>query len=332
MLRNLALALVMVGCIRATCSAEQPAVGLILPLSGPSAPFGAVVHRGVNAVDPSTKRFLVEDDQCLPQKAVSAFRSLRGRGVRHFLGPCCTTSMAAVAPIIKSEKLVAMNVCTGAERIWDLSDNRVFHAQMSADEESRQNARMMWNRGIKKVVILYVEHEYALAHERAFKQAFPGEIVQSLSFTGADIGQMKQLVLKLKSLQFDALYIPIVEPFFLGVLTEAAKVHARPPRVFSVFSFQLPEVLVAEGTHADGVIYSYPELPTESPAAEYFASIGTRLFSDAAAQCGEDLDCVRKHLIDSGRFDEHGFLRGKIGWKTVEDGKFVPLPLPRVGG
>lgn len=300
-------------------------MGLILPLTGPAAPFGAVVQRGVEAAGPETKQLFVEDDECLPLKAMNAFRSLRQKNVRYFLGPCCTTSMATVAPLLNSEKLLAMNVCTGAERIWDLSGKRAFHAQMSADEESRQNARMMWDRGIKKVVILYVEQEYALAHERAFKQAFPGEIVQSLSFTGTDVSQVKQLVLKLKSLQFDALYIPIVEPFFLGVLTEAAKIGARPKHVFSVFSFQLPEVMAIEGKNAEGVIYSYPDIPTDTPAAEYFAKIGTRLLYDGVRTCGEDIECARNSLLQSGQFDERGFFRGKFKWKTVKEGKFVPL-------
>jgi ABC-type branched-subunit amino acid transport system substrate-binding protein len=122
--------------------------------------------------------------------------------------------MAAVAPLVEQEHLLAMNVCTGAEKVWDLSGGRVFHAQMSADFESRQNAQMMWSRGIKKVVLLYVEQEYALAHEKAFRQAFPGKVVQSLSFTSTDMAQVKSLALKLKSLQFDALYIPIVENSF----------------------------------------------------------------------------------------------------------------------
>jgi ABC-type branched-subunit amino acid transport system substrate-binding protein len=251
---------------------------MILPLTGPTAPFGAVVQRGVNSAGALTKDILVEDDACEPMKSISAFRSLRQRGASLFLGPCCTTSMAAIAPMVKQENLLAMNVCTGAERMWDLSGGRVFHAQMSADFESRQNAQVMWSRGIKKVVILYVEQEYALAHEKAFRQAFPGEVVKSLSFTGTDMGQVKSLVLKLKSLQFDALYVPIVEPFFLGLLSEAAKIGARPKNVFSVFSFELPEVLAAEGTNAEGVIYSYPEMPSSRPAAEYFAGVGTNFF------------------------------------------------------
>jgi ABC-type branched-subunit amino acid transport system substrate-binding protein len=234
--------------------------------------------------------------------------------------------MAAVAPIINTEKLIAMNVCTGAERIWDLSGQRVFHAQMSADEESRQNARVMWERGIKRVVILYVEQEYALAHERAFTKAFPGEVVASLSFTGVDIDQVKHLLLKLKTLQYDALYIPIVEPFFLGVLTHATNLKVRPKNVFSVFSFQLPEVLAAEGKNAEGVIYSYPVIPAETSAGEYFARTGTRLFVNATTRCVDDLDCVRKQLLDSGEFDDHGFLRGTFVWKTLRDGQFVALP------
>lgn len=309
----------------AACRADDQRIGMILPLTGPTAPFGAVVQRGVESAGGRTKDILLEDDACDPIKSVSAFRSLRQRGANLFLGPCCTTSMAAVAPMVKQENLIAMNVCTGAERVWNLSSGRVFHAQMSADFESRQNAKMIWSRGIRKVVILYVEQEYALAHEAAFRKAFPGEVVQSLSFTGTDVAQVKSLVLKLKSLQYDALYIPIVEPFFLGVLSEVAKVGARPKHIFSVFSFELPEVLATEGANAEGVIYSYPEIPSNVPAAEYFAGVGATFLLDAAHKCGTDIECVRRTLIESGQFDEMGFLKGQLRWRTVRNGRFVNL-------
>jgi ABC-type branched-subunit amino acid transport system substrate-binding protein len=324
-LAGIVISVAIIAVLVSTCYADQHRIGMILPLTGPAAPFGAVVRRGVDSAGTQTKDILVEDDACDPTASVRAFRSLRQRGTNLFLGPCCTTSMAAVAPMIKRENLLAMNVCTGAERMWDLSAGRVFHAQMSADFESRQNAQMIWSRGIKKVVILYVEQEYALAHEKAFRDAFPGEVVETLSFTGTDIAQVKSLVLKLKSLHFDAIYIPIVEPFFLGVLSEAAKIGARPKNVFSVFSFELPEVLAAEGVNAEGVIYSYPEIPSNTPAAEYFAGVGTKLLLEAADRCRNNVECTRQAITESKRFDEKGFFRGKIGWKTVKNGKFVNL-------
>jgi hypothetical protein len=233
--------------------------------------------------------------------------------------------MTAIAPIIKKEGLLAMNVCTGSERVWGLSGQRIFHSQMSAEEESRQNAEMMWTRGIRSVVLLYAEQEYALAHERTFRDAFKGDVVQSLSFSGSDSGQVKSLVLKLKSLKFDALYIPIMEPFLLGVLTQAAKIGAKPPNVFSVFSFELPEVLAMEGVNAEGVIYSYPDIPSDQPAAEYFAGTGAQLFMDAVNNCADDTDCALQETIKSNRFDAKGFLKGKFIWKTVRGGKFVNL-------
>ncbi len=302
----------------------QEHIGLILPLTGISAPFGAVVYRGVKSASVKGD-LIVEDDQCEPQKSVSALQSLRQRGIELFLGPCCTTSALAVAPIIKRNKLLSLNVCTGTKRAWTLSDGRVFHAQYSAEEESKKNALMMWSRGLKNVVVLYMEHEYALAHERAFREAFPGKIVKSLSFSGTDTAQLKNLVLQLKTLKFDALYIPIVEPFFLGVLSEMAKVHTLPKHIFSVFSFELPDVLAAEGANAEGVIYSYPDIQTSEPAASYFASMGTSILEAAAEQCKGTTECVKEKLLASKAFDEQGFLRVNIIWKTVKDGHFVPL-------
>jgi len=164
-----------------------------------------------------------------------------------------------------------------------------------------------------------------LAHEKAFRGAFPGEVIEILSFAGTEIAQVKSLVLKLKSLHFDAIYIPIVEPFFLGVLSEAAKIGARPKNIFSVFSFELPEVLAAEGVNAEGVIYSYPEIPSNAPAAEYFAGVGAKLFLEVADRCRNNVECTQQAIAESQQFDDKGFLKGKLGWKTVKNGKFVNL-------
>ena len=303
--------------------ADSLELGAILPLSGPTAPFGEVVRKGV--VGSGEEGIQFEDDACEPQKALTAFKSLRQKGIHLFLGPCCTSSMAAVAPLLEAENAYAMIVCTGSDSIWEHSKGRVFHPQYSAQDESRFNAARIYQRGFKKVVIIFMEHEYSRAHEQSFRESFPGRVVAVFPYVGADKAQLKDILLKLKAIDFDALYIPIVEPFFLGILSEGAKLGINLKQVFSVFSFEMPDVLASEGKRADGVIYSFPETTNGLPAAEYFAGVATSLFKEASSTCKGDGACIKKTLFSLAPFNSRGVLRGKIILKTVKNGRFVPL-------
>ena len=162
---------------------EPVRIGAILPLTGETAPFGAELRRGVDRGNSAHAPIEFDDDACQAKQALSAFHRLHTRGVRLFLGPCCTNGMAVVAPLLTK----------------------------------------------------------------------------------------------------------IVEPFFLGVLGEAAKQGVNLKSVYSIFAFELPDILAWEGRSAEGVLYSYPDIPADVPASEYFAALATELFRSAVHECAQDI-------------------------------------------
>ena len=305
---------------------EQARLGAILPLSGELAPFGEVVRKGIVAANTSGESIVFDDDACSPEKAVTAYQQLVNRRNVHFLlGPCCTSAVAAVSPLIRKNGQVAMNFCTGSEDIFAASGENIFHSQYSAQVEAAFNAKAMWDRGVRRPVVLLQESEFGDAHEQAFRRAYPGSEVVTLRYSGADRGQLKSLVLRMKSLNFDAVYVPLVETFLLGFMTEMNRAGVVGKQIFGIYSVQLTALVESEGRHVDGVIYSYPDLPTSEDAAVYFARIATEMLAREVAKCGLDTACVKTNLKKDYDFDQHGFLSSRLILKTIRDGKFVGL-------
>ncbi len=307
-----------------TRAEDGVSIGALLPLTGQLAPFGEIVRRGITSAKAKSTTIIFEDDQCLPEKSISAYKHLSSvKKTNLFLGPCCTSAVAAVAPLIKQNKQLAMNFCTGSEEIFERSGGTIFHAQYSAQAEGAFNAQAMWDLGIKKTLIVYQDSEFGRAHEAAFRTKYPGAVVSTLVYSAADREQLKSLILKMRSLDFDAVYVPLVETFLLGFMTEMKKAGFQDKRAFGIYSVQLPDVLEAEGKNSEGIIYSYPEIPTTENAAVYFAKLAAEMLDAEVAKCGVDVECIRTNLRKDYRFDDHNFLMSKLFLKTIRDGQFV---------
>ena len=59
--------------------------------------------------------------------------------------------------------------------------------------------------------------------EKGFRKAFKGEIVESMSFPSFDSSHVKSVALRMKGLDFDAVYVPLVEPLMLGLMRRNEK-------------------------------------------------------------------------------------------------------------
>jgi hypothetical protein len=180
----------------------------------------------------------------------------------------------------------------------------------------------MWQAGLKRVILVLPDLEFTRADEQSFKQTYPGTIVTTLTYPVMDLVQMQDIVLKLRKLDYDGIHIPLVEPFLNGIMTKMQHAGIRGKKVFSIFSVEMPEVLKAEGRNAEGLLYSFPDLPTNEEAAVYFARIATELLADAVVRCKGDSECVRQVLDQGGQFQE-GVHKGPIVLKTVKNGHFT---------
>ena len=319
---------VMIACLSWQVSSgaaqEKFRIGVLAPLTGAFARYGDLIRQGVSAGAGPEVEFVFEDDGCEPAKAVSAFLKLRDlQHIQFFIGPGCGSPQQAIAPLLKNREQLLMLPCSAAAALHETSGGRVFSAQYAIEDESRFNAEQVFQRNQRTVVIVFNENEFSRAHERSFRQHFPGRVLATVAFPVIDEAQVQAAVLKVKALKPDAVYVPDAGPFFGRFLTMLDNLGLRRP-VYSVYSAQIEDLLAAEGPHAEGLIYSYPVIGDQE-ALTYFPRRAAQILSEKVKECGGRFACVEQSFNSDATFDTAGVLRSRVMLKTVRSGKFVPL-------
>jgi ABC-type branched-subunit amino acid transport system substrate-binding protein len=307
----------------ASALSEPPIlVGVLLPLTGEVADYGAKLRKGIEQTNRAGVKFIYEDDACQSAKGLAGYHNLRRQGIKYFLGPCCGSPMKTVAPNFAEAEQLSFATCPISAAAYETSKGRVLLPQYSVEDESTFNAHEIHLRGFKRIVLLFQDTELARAHEKVFRDKFRGTIVDGLIYNTANAMELRPLMLKLKQLNYDALYIPHVEPLLLGVLREMAKIGIRGKPVFSVYSAQMPEVISINGEAAEGLLYSYPDIPLEEDAISFFPKLGSEMLAQALSECSGEYGCVKDYLRSHFKFSDTGVLLRKIVLRTIGDGKF----------
>lgn len=308
-----------------TWAAEPPyPIGVLAPLTGPFANYGATIRRAIEGVKRPEINWIFQDEGCDPAKAVTAYHRLSSvDGVKFFLGPCCGSPQKSVAPLLAKNQQLALLPNAAPASVFPLSGQRMYSAQYPIDAEAAFLAEEMHKRGLRKVAIVYVDSEFSRTIEEAFTNQFKGNIVFALRAPAFEVQYIKTALLKLKGMEFDALFVPDAAPFLLGLRTEMRRVGLASKPTFSIYSVQMPDVITAEAKNADGLLYSYPKLPEGVEALSYFPLLAAERLSDAVLACKGEVACVKERFKSDPEFDADGTLRGGIVLKTVEHGAFV---------
>ena len=306
-------------------AAENVKIGALIPLTGPAAIFGTKIQQAITSFANDRISFVFEDEGCDPKMAVTAYKKLSNiDGVRLFLGPLCGSPQSAVAPLFKKGEQLAVLGNSAPEAVFSNSGGRIFSTQHSIETESTFLAGKLNEENISSVVIIFKENAFSRAHEAAFRASFKGKIVATFAYTSDDtISELKSIVLKVKQLKPDALYVPDFHPLANGLMKELKAIGAQR-RIYSVYSVQSDAVLKVLGADGEGLIYSYPDIGDQD-AMSYFPALAAKILIAATTSCGTNVSCVHDALVKQNSFDAHGVLSGKLRLKTIRDGKFVVL-------
>ena len=302
----------------------QVKVGAIVPLSGDFVRYGEKVRLGIERVSKPGISLVYEDEGCAPAKAVSAYRKLSSvDGIKVFIGPSCGTPQMAVAPLLPEGGQVAVLGAAAPRAVFEASKGRMFSAQHSLEEESAFNAVKLYELGMRRVVIVFFESSFGRAHERAFREGFQGEVLDTLAYSSSDVSILKSLALKIRKLSPDAVYVPDALPLMQGFMRELAASGISAARVFSIYSAQSEDVLNAMGPQGEGLTYSYPDIG-ERDALEYFPEVAARILVSALNECRSANDrCLIDSLRRNNKFDQYGVLQASLGLRAIRQGKFV---------
>ncbi len=301
-------------------ASADPSIAALVPVSGPFARIGELVSSGVTSgIDPKVT-LIVDDEGCSAAKSVSSFRSLSARGQRLFLGPCCGASQIAVAPLLKSSNSLALLISSAPRDVFGLSGGRMFSVQFSIEDEASFLAQQIWQQQLKRVVILFAEGDFPRVHERVFREQFNGEVLETLTYPLGDVTALRALIFRARKLYPDALFVPDVSPFLLGLMREIHVSGQKALPVFSIYAVQSPDVLSANDRNLRGLSYSYPQI--EGNALTHFPRLGAQMLSRVALTCGNDTKCAANSLRTNYEFDSNGVLRSPLTLRTFDPARF----------
>lgn len=303
-------------------------VGVIIPLTGDFTRYGEKIRNGLEKEKSEEIKYIYEDEGCNAQKAITAYKKLSHiDNIKLFLGPWCGSPQTSVAPLLPGSKQMAILGSSAPERVYTESQGRMFSVQHSIEQESRFNAERAYEMGARKVVILFLDNDFSRAHEKAFRDEFKGEVLETLTYSTPDASALKSLALKIKKLSPDTLYIPDAFPLMHGILKELHTLHLNDLKIFSVYSAESEDVLTAISSFGEGLYYSYPVIG-EQEALKYFPAKAAQIVRAVVSKCGsKDIECAISFLKSKYAFNKNGVLEGELGLKTVKDGKFKWLSL-----
>jgi hypothetical protein len=198
----------------------------------------------------------------------------------------------------------------------------MLSVQPSIEAESRFNAKEAYRLGARKVVIVFLENDFSRAHEAAFRQAFQGEVLDTLVYSAPDGSALRGLATKIKQLNPDTVYLPDASPLMHGLTKQLSMVGVKGLRLMSVYSAQSDDVLEAVGSTAEGLILSYPKI--EGEALHHYPQLAAKVLMRGVGECPElSSECLQRAIRGTYTFDEHGIMQGDVGLKIVKEGKFV---------
>jgi branched-chain amino acid transport system substrate-binding protein len=342
---------------------EKIRIGIIAPLSGDSAKYGADIKRGYDLAvkeinqDGGIKgrkiELIYEDDEGKPEKAVAAAQKLiQHDKVIAILGPLWSSPTLAVAPIAEKNKVVLLSSGASSPKITNAGDY-IFRNEISDAYGAAETATLFFKTGFKKIAILYINNDFGIGFRDVVKQIYQelgGEVTATEAFE-QDEKDFRTQLLKIKESNPGAVLIVSYKEAIL-ILRQMRELEIKK-QVLSTALFEDPEIIEKVGDLSEGVLYTY--YGTFDPKRgdvkvqefmnnfkekygvnpEYYAPIGydaVKILAHAIEKGGFTSEQIKNALYQvkdfpglSGTtsFDENGDVIKPVILKTVRKGQFI---------
>lgn len=249
-------------------SSHQVQIGVILPLTGPGAPYGNQVMDGINLAKDELKKsgrfkeseiqLVVEDDKTDPAQGVSAINKLvHADGAKIVIGALASSVTLACAPLAEREKVILLSPGSSSDDITKAGDY-IFRIAPRDSYDGEYLAKAMLEKfGIKTVVILHLNNDFGSGLMRSFVGAFGGKggkILQTESYSMGTNDFRPQLQ-KLKGTPSDALLL-IAAGNENATALKQIKETGIVGQIFAPSTLNDPKLIQEVGDAASGVIFS----------------------------------------------------------------------------
>jgi branched-chain amino acid transport system substrate-binding protein len=245
-----------------TSAQDEVPVGVILPLTGDGAFWGTNSKRGIELASEdlralhnrTTVRFIFEDDRCDPKEAVAAFHKLVNvNKVRVILGPACSSSTLAIAPLAERQQVVVLafsesDLIKTSSSVW-----RLWAPDKA--QASRLDEYAFSDQGIRSVAIIASQNAFGTSFSEAFTRHFTslgGTVVSRQEYSPSE-KTFRQHLLRIRVAKPGALLLASYINDGAIIVREARSLGLKIP-LLGTSSIAAPEFLEATKGIADGLL------------------------------------------------------------------------------
>lgn len=225
--------------------ADQPnQLGVIMPLSGPAASYGATLEGAFRLAHAAHMRMVIEDDQCEAKKALSSYEKLRLQGVRVFY-VACSGGVLALAPLAKAQGTLILTTNAASAAIRQ-TGTEVIRLNPDGVSIARQVTAYLKNRfgaALSVVALLHEEQDYAVSLANTLGDLLPGVTIIRESYPGDAVSVKSQLVKLNRPAVQAILFAPIAETTARIVLKDMAELRLAKPVIGEVNVCDFPFTL-----------------------------------------------------------------------------------------
>lgn len=303
--------------------ATDVSIGLILPMTDFLKSYGENALKGAQDAikDQTGIKLVVEDDKCQSNSALSAFKKLTE--VNHadlIIGPLCGSPQEAVAPLLKNVRIPIILPAAASSNLFNQSDGTMFNIQYSLENEGKAIADRMYADGHKKAVVITYKNGFSESETKGFVSSYKGEVVKQIVF-GDNTSDIRTELVKLKSLDFDAVFVSEIA-FFFSKGNNLMQQYGLDQQLYSPYPVEDPSARPL----AEHVIYSYPgDIISEYGATYGLAYAAVKKAVAVARSCNSNKECMIEKLSKDDDFDGAGTSIRGILFKKIISGQPVGL-------
>jgi branched-chain amino acid transport system substrate-binding protein len=253
-------------------------VGVILPLTGNGAIYGADLKKGIElAYDKdSIKRIelLFEDDAGDAKTGVSAYGNLKTRGINIIIGGVMSNVANALLPLGNRDKILILSP-KGTDPNLSRANDFFFRIWPTDDVDGKVLAEFIIDSldGIKRVAIFYPNMDYGVGIQKVFVKNIENSDIEIVYNEGYQNGQtdFRTQLLKIKQQKPDLLFIPAYFREAVIILKQLNELKSEF-YIAGVSSFYERDIIHASGELKDKTFFTYPlySAASKNPITQVF--------------------------------------------------------------
>lgn len=250
------------------CS-SKPVVGVILPITGPAASYGASIESGMRLALtearargdlPTGFEVFWADSGSEPDRAVAELRRMVAEnGIKMLIGGATSSEAAALIPVLDELEVVCLSPSASAPGLAQLS--RFFFRIYPSDElEGHTAATFLFERLRQERILLFTgDSDYARGIKPEFLKQFEGALSGTVA---ADIdlledGWQEKAAELLERNRIGAVYVIGYAPEILGAV-RFLRERGFDGRIVTTSTFYSGDAIREAGAAAEGVLFPLP--------------------------------------------------------------------------